>query len=66
MCAKEGVTPRDLDGMRVRQALMQQGVPLNEAPGGIWKQLRDMPGSIEVAGADFAVIVNDSGQSRAF
>lgn len=66
MCAKEDVAPRDLDGARVRQALVEQGVPLNEAPGGHWKMLRDMPGHIEVASSDFAVIVNDQGQSRTF
>ncbi len=66
MCAKEDVVPRDLDGVRVRQALIEQGVPLDKAPGGIWEQLRNMPGTIEVAGADFAVIVNETGQSRTF
>jgi hypothetical protein len=66
MCAKEGVSPRDLDGVRVRQALVAQGVPLDQPPGGIWKTLRDMPGHVEVASSDFAVIVNDEGQSRTF
>ena len=66
MCAKEGVAPRDLDGVRVRQALIEQGVPLDQAPGGIWEKLRNMPGTIEVASADFAVIVNEEGQSRTF
>ena len=45
---------------------MEQGVPLDKAPGGIWEQLRNMPGTIDVAGADFAVIVNETGQSRTF
>ena len=66
MCAKEGVAPRDLDGVRVRQAMIEQGVPLDKAPGGNWEKLREMPGTIEVASADFAVIVNESGQSREF
>ena len=66
MCAKEGVAPRDLDGARVRQALVEQGVPLDQPPGGTWEKLRDMPGRIEVASSDFAVIVNDEGQSRTF
>jgi hypothetical protein len=66
MCAKEGVAARDLEGARVRQALMEQGVPLDQPPGGIWEKLRTMPGQIEVAGADFAVIVNKDGQSRTF
>jgi hypothetical protein len=66
MCAKEGVAARDLAGVRVRQALIDQGVPLDQPPGGIWERLRNMPGRIEVAGADFAVIVNEEGQSRSF
>ncbi|MCL5734053.1 MAG: FAD-dependent oxidoreductase, partial [Actinobacteria bacterium] len=56
-CAKEDLIPRDLDGVRLRQALIEQGVPLDKPPGGIWEQLRNLPGTIEVAGADFAVIV---------
>jgi hypothetical protein len=66
MCAEEGVAPRDLDGARVRQALVEQGVPLDQPPGGNWEKLRNMPGTIEVASSDFAVIVNDEGQSRTF
>ena len=66
LCAKEGVQPRELDGVRVRRALVEQGVPLDKAPGGIWEKLRTMPGTIEVASADFAVIVNETGQSRTF
>ena len=66
MCAKEDVAPRDLDGARVRQALVEQGVPMDQPPGGTWEKLRTMPGRIEVAGADFAVIVNEEGQSRTF
>jgi hypothetical protein len=29
-----------------------------------WETLRNMPGHVEVASSDFAVIVNDEGQSR--
>ena len=66
MCVKENVIPRDLEGARVRQALVEQGVPLDKGPGGHWEELRNMPGTIEVAGADFAVIVNENRQSRTF
>jgi hypothetical protein len=66
LCAKEGVAPREMDGVRVRRALIAQGVPLDQPPGGIWEKLRTMPGSIEVASSDFAVIVNEEGQSRTF
>jgi hypothetical protein len=47
----------------VRQALVEQGVPLNEAPGGIWEKLRNMPGQIEVTGAHFAVIVSEDARA---
>ncbi len=66
MCAKEGVRPGALDGQRVRQELIRQGVPLDQPPGGFWEQLRNMQGRIEVASADFAVIVNETGQSHTF
>jgi hypothetical protein len=66
MCVKEDLAPRDLDGVRVRRGLIDQGVPLDRPPGGIWEQLRNMPGTVEVASSDFAVIVNEDGQSRAF
>ncbi len=66
LCVKEGVAPRELDGIRVRTALIEQGVPLDRPPGGIWEKLRNMPGTVEVASSDFAVIVNEEGQSRTF
>ncbi|MBU6444693.1 MAG: FAD-dependent oxidoreductase [Alphaproteobacteria bacterium] len=66
MCVKEKIDPRNLDGVRVRDALIEQGVPLDKAPGGHWEMLRNMPGRIDVASADFAVIVNDEGQSHLF
>lgn len=66
MCVQERVVPRAVDGARVRQALIDQGVPLDKPPGGFWERLRNMPGRIEIASADFAVIVNDTGQSHTF
>ena len=66
MCAKEGVAPRDLDGVRVRQALMEQGVPLDKAPGGNWEKLRNMPGTIEVAERRLCRDRQRTGQSRTF
>jgi hypothetical protein len=57
MCAKEGVAPRDLDGVRVRQAMIEQGVPLEKAPGGAWEKPREMPGTIEPAGAGYTALL---------
>jgi hypothetical protein len=36
------------------------------ASGGNWEKLRNMQGTIEVASADLAVIVNEAAQSREF
>jgi hypothetical protein len=66
LCAKGNVAPRTLKGTLVREALIQQGVALDQPPGGFWETLRSMPGKIEVASADFAVIVNETGQSHTF
>ncbi len=60
------MAPRALKGTLVREALIQQGVALDQPPGGFWETLRSMPGKIEVASADFAVIVNETGQSHTF
>ncbi len=41
MCLKEGSRPRDLDGRRVRQAMIDDGVPLDKAPDGYWAFLAE-------------------------
>jgi ribulose 1,5-bisphosphate synthetase/thiazole synthase len=38
---KDGITPRRMDGRRVRQALIDSGVPLDKAPDGYWAYLRE-------------------------
>ena len=38
---KDGVTPRQLDGRRVRQAMIDSGVPLDKIPDGYWAYLRN-------------------------
>jgi len=41
MCLDAGVRPRELDGKRVHQAMIDDGVPLDKAPDGYWAHLAD-------------------------
>ena len=41
LCIDRGVRPRDLDGKYVRQIMIDNGVPLDEIPGGFWAYLED-------------------------
>jgi ribulose 1,5-bisphosphate synthetase/thiazole synthase len=41
LCKKAGVRPRDLDGRLVRQAMIDDGVPLDKAPDGYWAYLAE-------------------------
>jgi ribulose 1,5-bisphosphate synthetase/thiazole synthase len=41
LCLKEGVSPRRLDGRKVRQAMIDDGVPLDKAPDGYWAFLAE-------------------------
>ncbi len=41
LCLKQGVRPRDLEGISVRQAMIDDGVPLDRAPDGYWAFLAD-------------------------
>ena len=52
---------RDLDGSLVRKALIELGVALDQLPGGMWAERREMPGKIAVNHNDACCIVNDEG-----
>jgi ribulose 1,5-bisphosphate synthetase/thiazole synthase len=41
LCLKEGVTPRELDGRKVREEMIREGVPLDKAPDGYWSFLAE-------------------------
>jgi ribulose 1,5-bisphosphate synthetase/thiazole synthase len=41
LCIEEGVTPRALDGRKVRQAMIDDGVPLDKVPDGYWAHLAE-------------------------
>ncbi len=41
MAIEKGVRPRDIDGREVRKALIAEGIPLDKAPLGYWRKLRE-------------------------
>ncbi len=51
------VRPRDIDGTLVRKRLIEEGVPLDKAPGGYWKEVREQTGKTVVTPSDAAKIV---------
>ena len=59
LCRKEKVMPRELDGRKVRQALIDEGVRLDLPPAGHWEAVRQ----IENTG-DFVVMASDMAAIR--
>lgn len=55
---KDGITPRQLDGRRVRQAMIDSGVPLDKAPDGYWAYLREAS-SLDAAEHEFVRLRGD-------
>ncbi|HEX7475425.1 MAG TPA: FAD-dependent oxidoreductase [Dehalococcoidales bacterium] len=54
LCLKNGISPRELDGKLVRKTLIQQGVPLDEEPGGHWAEVKkQLKGEFVVTPGDF-------------
>ncbi|MBR5731237.1 MAG: FAD-dependent oxidoreductase [Firmicutes bacterium] len=54
---------RDLDGRLVRQMMIDNGVDLNNPPGGYWKVIREFEGEVVVSAADMCEIRNSKGQT---
>lgn len=61
MALDDKIRPRDIDGKLVRQHLISEGVALDKAPDGYWKEVREQEGRIVVTPSDAAKIV---GQKR--
>lgn len=57
MAIDDKVRPRDIDGKLVRKRLIEEGVALDKAPGGYWKELMEESGRIVVTPSDAAKIV---------
>jgi hypothetical protein len=54
LCIKGGTMPRELDGKLVRKTMIEQGVPLDQEPGGHWAAVKkDLKGEFVVTAGDF-------------
>mgnify|MGYP002859566044 CR=1 FL=1 len=58
----EKLRPRDIDGKRIRQMLIDEGVPLDQAPDGYWAEVAATKGRIFINPGDIAVILADEDQ----
>ncbi len=62
VCMDEGLTPRQVDGKRVRELMIARGVPLDEAPGGHWATVRqELRGEFVVVPGDFVGVMTKEG-----
>ncbi len=65
LCLQNGITPRNLDGKAVRQALIDQGVPVDQAPGGHWAEVKKhLKGEFVVVSGDFVGVMGEDGIVR--
>ena len=55
LAINEKVRPRDIEGERVRQLLIDEGVELDKPTDGYWQELRDNKGEMIINGGDFLV-----------
>lgn len=55
LAINEKVRPRDIEGERVRQLLIEEGVELDKPTDGYWQELRDNTGEMIINGGDFLV-----------
>jgi hypothetical protein len=61
-CIKESIAPKDVDGRLVRNRMIEQGVPLDEEPGGHWAAVKkEMKGEYVVLPGDFAGVMTPDG-----
>jgi hypothetical protein len=62
LCLKGGLTPRELDGKQVRKTMIEQGVPLDEEPGGHWAAVKkELKGEFVVVPGDFVGVMTPEG-----
>ncbi len=52
---REKVLPRQLEGARIRQLLIEEGVSLDQATDGYWKELRDRDCEFQISAGDMIV-----------
>jgi len=62
LCLKQGLIPRLLEGRLVRQAMIEQGVPLDRAPDGHWANIKKgLQGEFVVVPGDFVAVQTPDG-----
>ena len=62
LCMKDNIVPRDLDGKLVRQTMIDQGVPLDDEPGGHWAAVKkELKGEYVVMPGDFVGVLTPDG-----
>lgn len=62
LCLKNKVTPRALDGKLVRKTMIDQGIPLDEPPGGHWAEVKKgLKGEFVVMPGDFVGVKTPDG-----
>lgn len=62
LCLKNNITPRMLDGKLVRKTLIDQGVPLDQEPGGHWADVKKkLKGEYVIMPGDFAGVKTPDG-----
>ena len=57
ICVREHVTPRSIDGARIRKQLLSEGVDLDEPCDGYWKELREADATPVINSGDFITLV---------
>ena len=61
LCLQNGLTPRELDGKQVREAMIKQGVPLDNEPDKHWQNIRETKGEFVLLSGDFIGIRTPQG-----
>jgi hypothetical protein len=62
LCLKNDLTPRTLDGRLVRKTLIDQGIPLDQEPGGHWSDVKKgLKGDFIVLPGDFVGVITPDG-----
>lgn len=65
LCLQNSITPRQLDGKLVRQALVSQGVEVDKAPSGHWADVKQhLKGEFVVVPGDFVGVMGEDGIVR--
>ena len=57
IAVKEKIDPRQIPGTRIRQLLIEEGVPLDKPCDGYWKELREQEGDLVINKGDAISIV---------